>query len=243
MCGRFTLKTSVDEWLNDLFPDPQGGSLVCSGKSGDKLHQSDPSFWVPRYNIAPTQSVLTLRIDKTGEFLLEPMRWGLIPSWARTLNTGYSMFNARMESIEEKASFKNLIADHRCVLLADGYYEWKTESGGRKVPYWIHRPAERGFAMAGLWTTNRNISQSCITSATIITVPANLDTKAVHDRMPAIFLDGESIIRWLQPGQTELKTPHWFSEDLPRGSFSLRRVSSAVNNARHEGASLLDAQG
>lgn len=226
MCGRFTLKTPVVDWLESLFPSESFRKLIDTSRV---------TGWAPRYNIAPTQSILILREQGNGSYCIESMRWGLVPAWADSLQTAYSMFNARSETLLEKSSFKNLVQTNRCAILADGYYEWQATESKQKTPYWIHAPEEKPFGMAGLWTTNHRIHPGQdFSSATVITVPANDDTRRVHDRMPAMQWTGEEVMAWLSDkgrvlGETDL---HDALAPAPSGSLHCRRVSREVNRVQ-----------
>jgi putative SOS response-associated peptidase YedK len=195
----------------------------------------------PRYNIAPTQNILTLHYDSTGALRINAMRWGLIPFWADSAKSAYSMFNARSETLLEKASFKSLVSAHRCVILADGYYEWKTATPKNKEPFWIHRPGEEPFGMAGLWTTNHKVEPGKeVTSTTIITIPSNDDTREAHDRMPAILRSEHEIVDWLTNNAltTEERIAK-ITQPFESGSLLLRSVSKVVNSVRSDDANLI----
>jgi putative SOS response-associated peptidase YedK len=232
LCGRFTLKVPVAEWLRSLFP-----GVDISARFGWTTDTNSP-----RYNIAPTQNILTLHYDSTGALRINPMRWGLIPFWADSAKSAYSMLNARSETLLEKASFKSLVSAHRCVILADGYYEWKAITPKNKQPFWIHRPNDEPFAMAGLWTTNRKAETGKeIVSTTIITMPSNDDTRDVHDRMPAILRCEHDIMDWLavdasSPDDRIAK----ITQPLESGTLSLRPVSKEVNSVKSDNATLIE---
>ena len=240
MCGRFTLKTPVANWLADLFPNWHEGVAFANENVPIELTRA-------RYNIAPSQSILVVHVDSDGRLRLEGMRWGLLPSWADALSVGYNMINARSESIADKPSFRPSLVDKRCLVLADGYYEWKKLSSKIKEPYWIHQPGEAVFAMAGLWAENFKIrvpDSRCnsIRSATIITTPSNSDTASVHDRMPAIFFDAGQISRWLAPELNQKQVSNQLLEQLRPsvdGSLRIRRVSTAVNTPKNDSESLI----
>jgi putative SOS response-associated peptidase YedK len=231
MCGRFTLKTSIDDLLLDLFTD---GSMRALIETTGALPIE------PRYNIAPTQDILVILADDSNQLKIERMRWGLIPFWADSLQSSYSMFNARSESLAEKTSFKSLLSSHRCAVLADGYYEWQKTTPKTKTPFWIHRQGNRPFAMAGLWTINRKIrANESIQSATIITVESNEDTREVHDRMPAMLMQGEQILDWVTRSDSADAMKRYL-HPAAVGEFCLKQVSTMVNNVKHEGPSLLE---
>jgi len=240
MCGRFTLKTPVANWLADLFP-----SWLAAGGLADEI--SFESTTRPRYNIAPTQPVLVARMDQQGILRFGGMRWGLLPAWATSLSVGYNMINARSESISDKPSFRPSLIDKRCVVFADGYYEWKKLSVKNKQPYWIHTSDERVFAMAGLWAENRKVSngdskKSPVFSATIITTASSEDVVEVHDRMPAILFNERQISAWLNPALNKVDSIDCLLGQLvasPTGLLQLRRVSTLVNSPVNDGAELL----
>ena len=232
MCGRFTLKVPVSEWLKSLFP-----GVDIAARFGWTTDSA-----TPRFNIAPTQNILSLHYDSAGALCINPMRWGLIPFWADSTKSAYSMFNARSETLLEKASFKSLVSAHRCVILADGYYEWKAATPKSKEPFWIHRPNEEPFGMAGLWTTNRKVEPGKeIVSTTIITLPSNDDTREVHDRMPAILRSDREIVDWLTNNSltTEDRLAK-ITQPLESGSLLLRSVSKEVNSVRSDDANLIE---
>ena len=241
MCGRFTLKTPVAYWLADLFPtwkDDLAPSLESI--SASVIAQ-------PRYNIAPTQNILVVRLGADGCPILEPMRWGLLPSWADTLSAGYNMINARSESIADKPSFRPSLISKRCVVLADGYYEWKTLAPKVKEPYWIHTAGEHVFAMAGIWAENRKIQNLRspdipIRSASIATIGANEDVAEVHDRMPAIKTSETQIADWLNPARNNADCIPELLEQLQTsvGVLQFRQVSTLVNRATNEGPEILE---
>ena len=175
MCGRFTLKTPPDQWGQLLLP------LLDI--------EVAKANWGPRFNVAPTQNIVAIAVDcESAERFTDYFRWGLVPSWAEELSIGNRMINARAETISEKRSFTGPLKNRRCVVIADGYYEWKTE-GKLKQPYWIHPPDGGVFAMAGLWETNRRATGQPVKSCTIITTAANEKLAEVHDRMPVVLVD------------------------------------------------------
>ncbi len=241
MCGRFTLKTPVAHWLADLFPTWKD-DLAPSIES-----ISAPFIAQSRYNIAPTQNILVVRIGEDGRPVIEPMRWGLVPSWADTLSAGYNMINARSESIADKPSFRPSLISKRCVVLADGYYEWKTLAPKVKEPYWIYTAGEHVFAMAGIWAENRKIPNSQspdvpIRSVAIATIAANEDVAEVHDRMPAIKTSETQIVEWLNPGLNNTDCVPKLLAQLQSsvGVLQFRQVSTLVNRATNEGPEILE---
>ena len=150
----------------------------------------------PRYNLAPSQEVpVIVRHEGCNE--VRPMRWGLVPSWAQDSSIGQSMINARAETLLEKPSFKQLVARRRCLVPADGFYEWRRE-GNRKVPMWIHLKSCVPFAFAGLWDYWRDpAGDKELYSFTIITTEANALLRPIHSRMPVIY-DTDMGRQWLE---------------------------------------------
>ncbi|MBT2639533.1 MULTISPECIES: SOS response-associated peptidase [unclassified Bacillus (in: firmicutes)] len=188
-----------------------------------------------RYNIAPGQDIMTV-IDSGEGRIGTKMRWGLIPFWADDEKIGYRMINARAETVDEKASFKHALKQRRCLILTDGFYEWKKD-GKQKQPYRFGMKNKKPFALAGLWE-HWNKGGKNITSCTIITTSPNEVTEKIHDRMPVI-LPEDKLDMWLDHsfGQAEklkkLLIPYDgdFMESYP--------VSTAINSARNEGKELI----
>jgi putative SOS response-associated peptidase YedK len=173
MCARFTLASP--ERIVDRYPQ-------------FKLRRS----WPRRYNIAPTDDVLAVRNDAEGE--IEPLRWGLVPPWARDLSAGRKLINARAETLAEKPAFRDALQHRRCVIFADGFYEW-TGAKGRRLPYRFTRDGGAVFAFAGLWE-RWGPKDARVESCTIVTCPPNALLAQIHDRMPVI-LDDDALDTWL----------------------------------------------
>jgi putative SOS response-associated peptidase YedK len=221
VCGRFTLRTPATAWCQLLLPD----------LSLDEIPFEEP----PRYNIAPTQSIVcVVRESADQPRRARKLRWGLIPPWADDLAIGNRMINARGESVDTKASFKKPFASRRCLIPADGYYEWRKCEDG-KQPYLIERVEGGLFAMAGLWDVNRRIAEDGteIASCTIITTEANRATSHLHDRMPVI-VDPDDFERWLDPGYRDSDALKRLLAPAPEDLLRGRPVSRHVNNPRHE---------
>lgn len=152
---------------------------------------------IPNYNVAPTQKILAI-INQDNENKLEKLHWGLVPFWANDISMGSRMINARAETVSQKPGFRNAFRKRRCVIPADGFYEWKGEKGD-KQPYYITVPSGKPFAFAGLWETwtdKENDEESVYKSCTIITTAASEPLSSIHHRMPAI-LDPEFYEKWL----------------------------------------------
>jgi putative SOS response-associated peptidase YedK len=184
MCGRFTITLPADEVQEQL----ELGSM--------------PENWRPRYNAAPTQPVAVVSNAQTRD--VEWMRWGLIPSWAKDMEIGSRLINARSETVVEKPSFRQAFNRRRCILLADGFYEWQRLEGkkGPSTPYHFHRKDRAAFGLAGLWETWRTPEGEEIRSCTILTTSANGVVAPVHDRMP-VMLSGDAIWSWINEAKSE----------------------------------------
>ena len=183
MCGRFSLTTSAEQ-ISAILPE-----LVFETELE------------PRYNIAPTQEIAAVCND--GRLALTRLRWGLIPSWAKDANIGNRMINARAETLADKPSFRTPLKRRRCLILADGFYEWKAIRDQKaKQPYYIRLKTGGVFAFAGLWDSWRSPEGGDIRTATIITTRPNAVVAELHDRMPAI-LRSEDYERWLDPADRE----------------------------------------
>ncbi len=169
MCGRFTLRAPA--------------SLIA-----EQFSLFDLPSLPPRYNIAPTQTVAVVRqVGEPGGAARElvNLRWGLIPHWAKDPAIGNKMINARSESVAEKPAYRTALRRRRCLVAADGFYEWQP-GGRRKQPYFIHMKDDKPFGFAGLWETWEGPENSYIESCTIITTDANALMAPIHDRMPVI---------------------------------------------------------
>jgi putative SOS response-associated peptidase YedK len=212
MCGRYTLKTSVDE-LAEWFDLDE-----------------NPSLLTPSYNVAPTQEVAAV-VEEDEQRKLGVFRWGLIPSWAKDPSIGNRMINARAETVSEKPSFRSAFKKRRCLIVADGFYEWQKTHNG-KQPFYIRMKDSSPFAFAGLWETWDGEGEE-IRSCSIITTDANDLMDEIHHRMPVI-LPRENYGAWLDPGfeekeaLTDLLRPY-LSDGMEAYPVS-RRVNKPSNN-------------
>ncbi|MCH2171121.1 SOS response-associated peptidase [Myxococcota bacterium] len=215
MCGRFTL-TSTPEQLAEVF---ELDEVECS----------------PRYNIAPSQEILNIHGGGPGGGRgTEVRRWGLIPSWAKDARIASHCFNARAETVAEKPAFRDSFRYRRCLIPADGFYEWeRVAGGGRAQPYHITSAVGGPFAMAGIWDAWEPESGDRTVSCAVITVPANRELRELHSRMPVI-LGPESFGVWLDGSVEDPEVLLPRLESLPDGSLSLRPVDARVNDARHD---------
>jgi putative SOS response-associated peptidase YedK len=212
MCGRFTLATPNDQ-LIPLF---------------DLDEVTTPPL-APRYNIAPTQDVAVVRLPPGGgKRQLELLRWGLIPSWAKDADIGNRLINARSETVGEKPAFRQCFRQRRCLIPADGFYEW-AKIGSGKQPYLFRLRAADPFALAGLWDAWHVPGGESVQTCTILTTDANDVVRPVHPRMPVI-LAREAYDLWLDPAidRAEILAPLFRPFDP--GLLVGFRVSSRVNS-------------
>jgi putative SOS response-associated peptidase YedK len=191
----------------------------------------------PRYNIAPTQDIAAIRDNAKGERELAMLRWGLVPFWAKDPSIGNRMINARAETVAEKPSFRNAYKHRRCLVLADGFYEWQRQGDG-KTPYFISLASGEPFALAGIWEnwTDKETGES-LQTASLITTDANDFMAPLHHRMPVI-LEAQTATDWLA-GSNELL------DDVAAITPPLQAwpVDKRVNNARNQGEELVRAAG
>ena len=218
MCGRFAFY-SPTEATAALF----GVSAVPEVK--------------PRYNIAPTQDIAAVRVGADDSRELTMLRWGLVPFWAKEPSIGNRMINARAETVAEKPSFRAAYRHRRCLILADGFYEWRKEADG-KTPYFISLASGEPFAFAGLWEDwhSKDTGEALQTTA-IITMAANEFMHQLHHRMPVV-LQIDTADRWLDGDDQVLSE---VGESGP--AFRAWPVDRRVNNARNEGEDLVKAAG
>ena len=217
MCGRYTL-------IADL------------GDLAQRFEFDGTDFsYDPGYNIAPTESVLTVRNIDGREAAF--MRWGLIPFWAKDPKIGARMINARAETVAEKPAFRNALKKRRCLVLADGYYEWQKTPVGKR-PYRIILKSGEPFAMAGLWETWRDTQGNVVPSCTIITTAANDYLAPIHNRMPVI-LPPESEELWLEPEVEDPTTLSGILAPYPDEGMDAYEVSTMVNYAQNVGPEVI----
>ena len=222
MCGRYSLAAPNPAQIRGRFP--VGESLTVE----------------PHFNIAPGMDVLTVTTDRDGAPRGEMLRWGLVPRWATDTRTGDKMINARAETLEDRAAFKLPFERFRCLIPADGFYEWKSNGGIKlKQPFHITRADAAPFAFAGLWSVWHRGGPDELRTCTIITTAPNSVMAQVHDRMPAI-LPPEAERTWLAHDTPALEL-HEMLHGLRSDELSLRPVGPAVNDVRYDGpACLLD---
>lgn len=218
MCGRFAFYSPVET------------TAALFGVSGSLDVK-------PRYNIAPTQYIAAIRNDEDAQAELTSFRWGLVPSWAKDPSIGNRMINARAETVAEKPSFRSAYRERRCLILADGFYEWHTE-GGVKIPYFISLASGEPFAFAGLWENWQcKETGETLETTTIVTKAANDFLSQLHQRMPVV-LQPDNAPRWLG-GDMELIE----EAAINAPAFQAWPVDRKVNNARNESPDLNDPAG
>ncbi len=214
MCGRFTLTVDPGQ-LQEAFPWVEF-----------------PVDFPARYNIAPTQPVAVVPND--GKNRLDFFNWGLIPFWAKDPKIGYRLINARAESIAEKPSFRGSFKYKRCLILADGFYEWQTQPGTKaKVPMYIHMKDRSPFAFAGLWDNWHSDDGSEIRSCAIITTQPNELVEKIHNRMPVI-LPKDGYTDWIKEGENEPEVLKSLLRPYPGDEMAAFPVSTQVNSPQND---------
>jgi putative SOS response-associated peptidase YedK len=225
MCGRITLAATPKQ-LRDLFAIAETSAQAAS-------------VLKPRFNIPPSQAILAVRQNPDhGGRELVPLRWGLIPSWAKDPKIGNRLINARAESLTEKPSFRSALQHRRCLIPADGFFEWKKRSGQRE-PYCVRLRDGQPFALAGLWDQWLSPDGEVVESCTIVTTDANDLVRPLHDRMPVI-VDPRDYDRWLD---RRLHDPEQLQEILkpyPSAALTAYPVNSMVNDPRRDDPQCLE---
>lgn len=221
MCGRYTLRVDPAD-LQEEF----GVTAV-------------PAEMTPRYNIAPTQPVAV--IANNGRNELEFYRWGLIPSWAKDPKIGNRMINARAETLAEKPAFRTAFKKRRCLIPADGFYEWQKMAGSKtKTPMHIRLKSGRPFAFAGLWEAWRPSDEETLFTCTIITTTPNSLLESIHDRMPVI-LKPEAYELWLAQDEQAPEQLSKLLKPYPASLMTASAVSTLVNNPAVDSPDILRA--
>ena len=211
MCGRFTQSQSIQTVAKEFQVEQVSSDLG------------------PSYNIAPTQKVAVIITD--GIKQLVPVRWGLVPSWAKDPSIGSKMINARAETVTEKASYRNAFKKRRCLVVADGFYEWQ-KTGDAKRPIYIRLKSGKPFAFAGLYEVWKSPEGKEVTTCTIITTEANELMKPIHERMPVI-IPAESQDEWLDPAAEGKDQLLDMLRPYPAGEMEAYPVSKRVNSPRN----------
>jgi putative SOS response-associated peptidase YedK len=218
MCGRFTISISENELRNYL-------------KESFDIEEAKSDFELPRYNVAPGQPVISIINDgkknRVGLF-----KWGLVPPFAKGEKIGNNLINAKSETLMDKPSFKLSFQSKRCVILANGFYEWRKEEKG-KTPMHILMTDHSIFPMAGLWSTYTKDDGSKLHTTTIITTSANELVSSIHDRMPVILTE-ESRKIWLNPSIKDFPTLQKVLTPYDANKMKAYRVSALVNTATND---------
>jgi len=216
MCGRFTLRAPA--------------SVVA-----EQFGVLDAEPLRPRYNIAPTQPVAVVRrgpksTDAPRQLVM--LRWGLVPSWAKDPKIGNRLINARAETVAEKPAFRSALRRRRCLVAADGFYEWR-QAGKARQPYFIHLVDDRPFAFAGLWELWEGPDHTVLETCALITTEANALMASIHDRMPVI-LSPDDYALWLDPAIQDPKELQPLLRPYPSEAMAAHPVSTHVNNPRND---------
>uniref|UniRef100_A0A7C2NT10 Abasic site processing protein n=1 Tax=Schlesneria paludicola TaxID=360056 RepID=A0A7C2NT10_9PLAN len=219
MCGRFNLRLSPGE-LQEFF------SLFRV-----------PEFPV-RYNIAPTQEVVSIRHDDQSRRVAEFLKWGLVPQWAKDPSIGNRLLNARSESVAEKPAFRNAFRRRRCIVPASGYYEWPETKSQVKQPWHFYRKTGEPLALAGLWERWMSPTGQTLETCSLLTTEPNPFVAHWHDRMPVLLSD-DQIDAWLDPSLTDVSALQRFLVPCPDDWLAADAVSTFVNSSRHEGPECL----
>ena len=225
MCGRFVGNFNTQDLVDEI-----GEAVDSFG-----LTLRVPDFEGPllqNFNVAPTHVVPILRVVGS-DVIVDVMRWGLIPVWAKDANIGAKMINARSETITEKPSFKGLVPGHRCIIPMSGFYEWNRENPKAKVPYFVTRADNRLMLGAGIWSDSPLVDEARTFS--LITRDSVEDLSAVHDRSPVEFT-AEEAVEWMSAAQAPLEL--FAPEHQPR--FTTLRVSTRVNAVRNNDSGLIE---
>jgi putative SOS response-associated peptidase YedK len=251
MCGRFVSSSSAEDIARYFDVEEVSEQALEHG---------------PNYNTAPTTDVFTVYSDGAAR-RLDTFRWGLVPRWAKDLRIGNRLINARMESVADKPAFRSAFRRRRCIVPADGFYEWTRPVGAkRKQPWYIHRPDGEPYAFAGLWEQWRgplrpagdsapaepgsehpgpgtpateDAEEVTVRSVTIITGPANAKMAELHDRMP-VMLPAGAWAEWLDPDAQDPAGLGRLLVPAPLELIAFEPVSTDVNDVRNKGSRLLD---
>lgn len=220
MCGRFSRSRPIKEYAE---------YFVAESTEADS----------PSYNVCPTDDVLAVVAEPDESRHLTWLHWGLVPSWSQGPDSRYSMINARAETLSAKPAYRTAFREHRCLIVADGFYEWRKTPDG-KQPYFVHLRSGEPMAFAGLWDywEAKDGSQH-INSATIITTTANSLVETIHERMPAMILP-KDITAWLDPGIRTVSKIEELLMPIDSGLMEIWPVSTKVNSPANQGAELIE---
>lgn len=222
MCGRFTLTIPYADFLKYY-----------------KVDKSARNF-IPNYNVAPGQGVpVIVKDDDRGGMQLDYYKWGLIPSWAKDPEIGSRMINARAETVAEKPAFRRAFQSQRCLIIADGFYEWqKAKAASRSIPHYVSIKDRPVFGFAGLFERWKAPDGGVLKSCTIITTDANKALRQVHDRMPVI-LEKRDEQAWIDPGNKDKESLVRMLKPYDPGAMRFHQVSLGVNDPHNNGPELI----
>lgn len=225
MCGRFTLIAEPDK-LKEIFD----------------ISDTSNCQWEARYNIAPTQNIATVLYNSENEKReCRSLRWGLIPSWSKDSKMAARTINARAETLAEKPSFRSAFKRRRCLIIADGFYEWKKVET-KKQPYYFQLEDKQPFAFAGLWEEWQSPEDEKITSCTIVTTEANELLQPIHHRMP-VLLQQSDYETWLDPQLQKTELLKELLHPFEAEKMTMTAVSTKVNNPLHTSAECITPLG
>jgi putative SOS response-associated peptidase YedK len=219
MCGRYFLHSTAEK-LTQLFGEMPMPVLA------------------PRYNIAPTQPVPIVRVDAQGRREMVLVRWGLVPGWSKGPDNRYSMINARAETVAQKPAYRNAYRYRRCLIPADGFYEWRAGHNG-KQPYVLRAADRTPLALAGLWEHWHDDQGNELESCVILVKEANAQVRPVHDRMP-VFIGHDSFHTWLDPRLQKSQPVDTLLAAQQPPSLRIHPVSKAVNSPRNDSPDLIE---
>jgi len=224
MCGRFVAATPP--------------SVLAERFMVDEIVVDDRP---PSWNVAPTADVYAVARSRRGRRRLGTLRWGLVPSWADNPSGGARLINARAETVATNGVYRESFARRRCIVPADGFYEWQApaEPGDTKQPYFIRAVDGQALALAGLWDSWRDAEGRWLRTCTIVTTGANDVVAPLHDRMPVV-LPEEAWAGWLDTSELDVRGARALLAPAPAGVLERHRVSTAVNSARNDGPELVE---
>jgi putative SOS response-associated peptidase YedK len=217
MCGRFTLRQPAERIAREF-------------------QLEEVSDIGARYNIAPTQKILAIRQSPDGREA-GMFKWGLIPSWAKDASIGAKLINARSETVAEKPSFREAFKRRRCIIPADGFYEWQ-RTGSKKQPFYFHLTDDGLFGFAGLWDKWRTPNGESLETCSILTTDANEVLRHMHDRMPVI-LHSDDYDLWLDEDVRKQDLRGELLRPYPAAEMNVYPVSTAINSPQHQGEELV----
>lgn len=223
MCGRYSVATGGPAEFSEL------RSRFALGESVE-LRQ--------RFNVCPGDDVVCVTTSREGEPRGELLRWGLVPHWATDPSTGFKMINARAETVAEKPAYRDALRTRRCLVVADGFYEWQPRAGLPKQPWHVTRADLAPFAFAGLWAIWHGPGDSVLRTCTIVTTEANRTLADIHPRMPVMLADDDAERAWLDHA-TPADALHELLVALPDAAVARRAVGPAVSDARYDGPDCL----